>query len=106
MIIYDGWDEISAVNSTGTNPDSEHSVVIYASLKREKQYGYGPYVLISQVITKESYEDFSDDEIFPITAVGYTDKENCGGYGPITIMLKNGDKRIIDFDGIEGALEL
>lgn len=66
MTIYDGWDELEIVKSTGTNPDSENSIVIYAKTAREKKYGYQPYVLISQVITKESLEDFTDDEIFPI----------------------------------------
>ena len=73
MTIYDGWDELEIVKSTGTNPDSENSIVIYAKTAREKKYGYQPYVLISQVITKESLEDFTDDEIFPIEKVHYTD---------------------------------
>ena len=106
MTIYDGWEAISVLHSKGTNPDSENSIVIYASLKREKQYCYGPYVLISQVITKESYEDFSDDEIFPIKTVEYTDKQRRGGYGPVTIKLKSGVKKIINFEGMEGALQL
>ena len=71
---------------------------------QEKKYGYQPYVLISQVITKESLEDFTDDEIFPIEKVHYTDTKKCGGYGPVTITLKDGTTRTIDFEGIEGQL--
>lgn len=106
MTIYDGWDELELVHSRGTNPDSEASVIVYAKRTREKQYGYGPYILISQVITKESLEDFAEDEIFPVDSVRYTDPQRCGGYGPVTVTLKDGQTRIVDFDGIEGGLEL
>ena len=104
--IMAGWSEIGMVNSRKTNPDSENSVVVYAETTRENQYGYEPYFLISQVITKESLEDFDEDEIFPVKEVRYTDLQGCGGYGPVTIKLKNGDEKQIDFYGIEGKLEL
>lgn len=106
MTIYDGWDELELVHSCGTNPDSERSIIVYAKLTREKQYGYTPYMMISQVITKESLEDFEEDEIFPVASVSYTDPQQCGGYGPVTIVLKDGGKKVIDFDQIEGNLEL
>lgn len=106
MTIYDGWDEIDMVESRGTNPDSEKSIVLFAKTKRYKNYGYEPFILISQTITKESREDFTDDEIFPIKEIVYTDKEKCGGYGPVLIKLKNGTERLVDFDEIEGGLML
>lgn len=106
MTIFDGWDEISYVKSSGTNPDSENSIVVYASTKREKHNSYEQYFLISQVITKESHEDFLEDEIFSISDIAYTDPQKCGGYGPVTITLVDGNKRVIDFDGIEGKLML
>lgn len=106
MTLYDGWNAIDVMHSEGTNPDSRRSIVIYGTLKRMKQYGYEPYILISQVITKESLEDFSEEEIFPISSIFYTDKEQCGGYGPVSIVLKNGEKRIVSFEGIEGGLQL
>lgn len=106
MTIYDGWDGLDVIHSRGTNPDSERSMVVYAFLSRKKQYGYEPYVLISQVITKESLEDFSEEELFPISSVTYTDVKQCGGYGPVTIALKNGETRVIEFEGIEGNLQL
>lgn len=106
MTIYDGWDDIDIIQSTGTNPDSEKSIIIYAKTKRHKQYGYEPFILISQTITKESHEDFTEDEIFPISDIIYADKEKCGGYGPVTIKLKNGTEKEISFDGIEGSLTL
>ncbi len=104
--IFDGWSSIERIDSTGTNPDSKNSIVLYAEATREKQYGYEPYFLISQVITKESEEGFDDDDIFPIKSIEYTDKEKCGGYGPVRICLKNGTEKIIDFYGIEGKLSL
>lgn len=104
MTIYDGWDDLEVIESSGTNPDSEKSLVIYAKTKRQKKYGYQPYVLISQVITKESPEDFGEDEIFPIETVRYTDRKKCGGYGPVTITLKDGTVRTVDYEGIEGLL--
>lgn len=106
MTLYDGWDEINLLHSNGTNPDSEKSIIAYGKLTRKKQYGYEPYVMISQVITKESLEDFSEHEIFPIAAVKYADKEKCGGYGPVEVALLDGRKRKIVFEGIEGNLQL
>ena len=44
--------------------------------------------------------------MFPVAEVLYTDPENCGGYGPVTIRLKDGTERHIEFEGIEGKLML
>lgn len=106
MTIFDGWDTLDIVRSEGTNPDSEHSIVIYASTHREKQYGYDRYILISQVITKEDLTDFTEDELFPIQSVTYTDPQGQGGYGPVTVRLKDDTVRRIEFEGIEGKLML
>jgi len=106
MTIFDGWDDIHWLKSVGTNPDSQKSIIIYASLKRHKHYGYEPYVLISQVVTKDSHDDFLENDIFPIQKVEYTDPEGCGGYGPIHVYLKDGTVRHIDFEGIEGSLSI
>ena len=106
MTIYDGWDKLEVRKSRGTNPDSENSLVICASLIREKQYGYEPYVMISQVITKENLEDFTDAELFPVEKILYADKEQCGGYGPIRIQMKNGTEKVVEYEGIEGNLSL
>jgi hypothetical protein len=106
MTLYDGWDEINLLHSEGTSPDSEKSIVVYGKLTRQKQYGYEPYIMISQVITKESLEDFTEDEIFQIASVWYTDKEKCGGYGPVEVILQDGSKKVIDFEGLEGNLQL
>ena len=102
IIVY----ALERIDSEGTNPDSGKSVVMYARTSRTKQYGYEPYFLISQVITKESLEDFTEDEIFPISKIEYTDSQRCGGYGPVRIYLKSGEIRTIDFYKIEGRLTL
>lgn len=103
---YGGWETQEHLSSTGTNPDSEKSILVYASLKREKQYAYTPYILLSQTITKQSHEPFSEEEIFPIKEIKYTDKENCGGYGPVILTFHNGESKVIDYSHIEGNLQL
>lgn len=106
MTIYNGWEDIDIIRSSGTNPDSENSIVVYAKTSRRRQYGYEPFILISQTITKESHEDFSENEIFPIKEITYTDQEQHGGYGPVIISLKNGMEKVISFDKMEGCLQL
>ena len=106
MTVYDGWEDLKIRHSEGTNPDSEKSIVLYAETTRKKQYGYEPYILISQVITKESQEDFTEEELFPIESVTYTDPEKCGGYGPVVLKLADGTERKVEFEGIEGKLML
>lgn len=107
MTIYDGWKELNVLRSTGTNPDSDKSVILYAFMERKKQYGgFEPYVLISQVITKESHEDFTEEELFPIAEIIYADPEGCGSYGPVTLRMKNGSVRTVEYEGMEGCLML
>lgn len=106
MTVFDGFDEIDIIHSKDTNPDSEKSIIIYGKLTRDKQYGYEPYVMISQVITKESHEDFTEDELFPITSVEYTDEKKCGGYGDVIVNLKDNTTKTIIFEGMEENLQL
>ncbi len=106
MTIFAGWQELKLISSTGTNADSEKSYLVYASLRREKQYDYEPYVLMSQVLTKEDWEDFTEDELFPVREIVYTDKEKCGGYGEVRILLADGSEKRIDYSGLEGNLSL
>lgn len=102
MTIYHGWNELKYICSQGSNPDSDKSIIVYAETKLNKQYGgFEPYLLISQVITKEDHEDFTDDEIFPVALFNYEDKNRNGSYGTITILLKNGVEKKINFEEIE-----
>ena len=106
MTVFAGWEELAVTASRGTNPDSARSLVVYAKGAWQKRYGCKPGLLISQVITKESLADFTEDELFPIRSITYTDPEGLGIYGPVEIALKSGERRIIDFDGMEGQLML
>ena len=107
MTIYDGWDDINYVRSEGTNADSEKSIVVYAAAEKKKQYGgYEPYIMISQVITKDSLEGFREEDVFPIAQIAYSDEAESGVLGPVRIELKDGTRRIVDFEGIEGNMSV
>lgn len=107
MTIYDGWSDLDYLQSKGTNPDSEQSLIVFASTTRKKQYGgYESYILISQVITKDNHEEFTEDELFPILNIEYGDKHKVGAYGITRIYLKDGKVREIDFEGMEANMSL
>ena len=106
MTVYDGWEELCLVYSKGTNADSAKSIVPYAKTTRKQQYGNEAYILISQVITKEELSDFSEEDIFPINSVCYTDPEQSGGYGPVALMFTDGRTVTVSFEGMEGKMEL
>lgn len=107
MTMYDGWSDLGIAASRGTNPDSEKSLVVYAVTHRTKQYGaYESYMVISQVLTRESHEDFTEEELFPIASIEYGDSAGTGSYGTTRILLKNGTEREINFDLIEAELSL
>jgi len=107
MTIYRGWEELSLLHSSGTNPDSPRSILLYASMSRRQQYGgFEPYMLISQVITKENHEDFTEEELFPLARIVTTDPEGTGSFGPIVLKCKDGSDKTIDFDAMEGRMML
>ena len=62
--------------------------------------------MLSQVITKESHDDFTEDEIFPAAYLEYEDYRKNGSYGTTVIGLKNGDKKEINFEEMERTLLL
>ena len=106
MTILDGYDDIRYTKSTNTNPESEHSIVVYAVRERKQHLGYEKYVCISQVLTAEDHVPFSEEELFPIEQILYADEDRCGGYGPIRIRMKDASEKVIDFEGMEGNLQL
>ena len=106
MTVYGGWSKLDYLRSQGTNPDSARSIIVYGETARTVHYQNGPYVLLSQVITKESHKDFEMDDIFPIRSVDYSDPEGWGSYGPVVVTMKNARRYIVDFDGLEGNLGL
>lgn len=110
MTCYRGWEKLDVIQSTGTNPDSENSIVVYASMESRKQYGSAePYLLISQVITAQGPEADTDecaftwDALFPIREIVYEDTMRTGAYGTTAVCLKNGQTRRICFEGLEAA---
>jgi len=48
--------------------------------------------------------DFTINNIFPISKITYTDTNMRGAYGPITVTFKDGTSKTIDYSGIEGRL--
>lgn len=102
-----GFNKMGCLRSKNTNPDSEYSLIPYAEATINKLYDASePYVLISQTITRENHTPFTEDELFPISEIIFTDEAGTGCYGPITIKLKNNTVKVIDFNGIEGSLSI
>ena len=107
MTIYDGWQELELVRSIGSNPDSTKSLLVCAVADQLRQYDASePYILISQVITRTDGGEFTDEDIFPIRRIVYSDKGQTGAYGPVWLILKDGSRRVVDFEGMEGRLLL
>lgn len=106
MTVFGDWSEMKIVRSKGTNADSENSVTIAAVTSRRKEYGCENYLLISQTLTKESFEPFSEKELFPLKSVVTEDDCGCAAFGTTRLIFKNGTEKAIDFTGIEGNLQL
>ncbi len=122
MTVFAGWQELFLEEGRETNPDADRSLVIGASLNWEKLYGYQPFVLVSQVITRESWEDFDEDEIFSVKEISFCDgvrdgaaageaafgayAGGCGGYGPVRILMKDGREITVDYEGMDGRLQI
>ncbi len=107
MTVWDGYEDLKVIKSKGTNPDSENSLLAYGEISLNNQYDASePYCLISQVITRESHEPFSEEDIFPIREIRYEDKYKSGAYGNIKIIFKNNKEYTVDFSLIESELSI
>lgn len=108
VTVFSGWQELNIIKSHSTNPDSVYSIVIYSAMKTGEQLydASKPYILISQTITKNSLDDFTNEDLFPLCSLRYTDQWNSGAYGPIELIFKEGPVRVVDFEGIEGNMAL
>ena len=81
--------------------------MVYAVTERKKQYGSSEfYTMISQVLTKESHEDFTEAELFPVKEIEYEDSTKTGAYGTVTVTLSDGTVRKINFEEIEAEFKL
>lgn len=99
--ICGGWDEIDIIKSSGTNPDSDNSIVVYATARRVKEYGYENYLLLSQTLTRESHEDFTCDELFPLLKSESDDDKNYSAFGAVKLYMRNGSVKKLDFSLME-----
>lgn len=108
VTVFYGWDTLNVINSENTNPDSNNSIIVYSTMKTGSElYDISkPYVLISQTITKNSFEEFTDEELFPLCSLKFTDPWNSGAFGPIELVLYDETIHIIDFEEIEGNISL
>ena len=62
------------------------------------------YVERAREILGRFLTDFTEEELFPIYQIQYTDKTGCGVTGPVKIVLKNGEKKVICFEGLEAKM--
>ncbi|EET62262.1 hypothetical protein BRYFOR_05926 [Marvinbryantia formatexigens DSM 14469] len=104
MTVFAAWEGLQLVHSTETNADAAKSLFVSAELNREKLYGYEPFIMVSQVITRESHEDFTEEEIFSVRQLTCADPQGCGGYGPVCVTMVDGSRKTVDFDAMEGRL--
>lgn len=105
--VFAGFSELGCLRSRGSSPDSEESLVVYGSASLQNQYDGGEaYVFISQTLTRESHAPFTEEELFPIAKIDYTDPYRSGVYGPVTLHFKDGSRKTVDFNGMEGRLSL
>lgn len=106
MVAYAGFDGLLVRSRTGVSPMTGTSQLIYGESRREKYYEYKPYAMITAVLTKKDQSDWSDEELFPVLDIAYTDPQKCGGYGPITLTMRDGRVMTVDYEGLEGRLTI
>lgn len=104
LVAYTAWESVEIKERRGVNPAAENSILAYGKLRREKMYGYEPYVMISAVLSRTDDREWAEDELFPIRTITFTDEEQCGGYGPVTLLMKDGRTAAVDYEGLEGHL--
>lgn len=104
FVLYDGWDEIHVVKRNGVSPMADKSQMLCAASRRNQYYEYRPYMMISAVLTKKDGGEWTDEALFPIAKIRYTDPEGCGGYGPVFLEMKDGRMVTVDYEALEGRL--
>ncbi|MDD5849352.1 MAG: DUF2264 domain-containing protein [Firmicutes bacterium] len=107
MTIFAGWQDLSLMQGTGTNPDSAKSLILAASVRYQHHYDAAePHVLLSQVLTREDGKDFTEEELFPIEKIDWEDPWQSGVYGAVTLHMRDGLIHRIDYTGIEARLTI
>ncbi len=103
---YSGFEKMDTISLEGTNADSKKSILPYATYRRDKLNHYEDNLLISAVFTAQGEDEITKEDIFCIKKVTTFDEEGIGGYGPIDVELKDGQKFTVDFDKIEGNFSI
>ncbi len=106
MVFYAGFDKSCVVSRKGSNPAEGESRMIVGTSRRERYYSYEPYVMITAILTRKDSGEWTDEELFPIKRLSFTDPQGCGGYGPVILEMKDGRTMIVDYEGLEGKLSL
>jgi len=103
-VMYSGWEALEVKRREWVNPLGGPSYLAYGKLKRTRSYEYGPYVMISAVLSKNDDSPWTMEELFPVEKISYTDAQGYGAYGPVTLYMKDGRVMTVDYEGIEGHL--
>ena len=93
------WDVDNLKNNIG-----QASYLAYGKLERSRDYEYGPYVMVTAVVSKTGDGPWQEEELFPVEKVCYTDKDGYGAYGPVAVHMKDGRVVTVDYEKTEGRL--
>ncbi len=106
MISYSGADTLGSVSHQSLNPEYKHSTLLYLEQQRSEYYTYQEYYVITALLHKSTGTDFTEEDLSPVKDIFFTDSESMGGYGPVTVLLNDDRRFIVDFEGLEGRLTL
>lgn len=99
MTVWGGWDNLQTLIRTGLNPLWNKSMLITAAVTGGKGRGYGLPLLFSQFLSREDEAPFTEEELFPLSALEETE-------GGALLRFRSGEIRRIDFLEKEGRLAL
>ena len=99
-----GWEKLEVKRREGVSPLGQASYLAYGKLERSRDYEYGPYVMVTAVVSKTGDGPWQEEELFPVEKVCYTDKDGYGAYGPVVLHMKDGRAVTVDYEKTEGRL--
>lgn len=106
MVSYRGGDSLEYVSHKDLNPESQNSTLLYLKQQRSRYYEYKDYYVITALLHKEKNSPFTKEELSPVKKIQFSDPQQQGGYGPVTLLLTDGREITVDFEGMEGKLLL
>ncbi len=104
LVSYGGFETLEVKRREGVSPLGQASYLAYGKLERNRDYEYGPYVMITAVVSKTGDGPWKEEELFPVEKVRYTDKDGYGAYGPVVLYMKDGRVVTVDYEKTEGRL--